>query len=353
MKQETHFLNSEFNPADASEVEKKFLLALRTLFGPDKHIEISLKRVMSATSAWVWFIEIAGENLPSHFQGQLVLRILEPNSIKLLDRQVALSKALIKLGFPAPASHWHGVLDNYPAQLQQRLPGRQAIELLGSWKIRQVLLSLGSLQAELHSLPTQEFELPLLSAEDFLKSDLQARLTRLNIVDSSGTFDWLKHTVLENSNPLMDSLVLCHGDFHPLNALVSERGSIGIVDWDDACIGDRHHDVGRTIATFWFGSLLAENSIQRFVLRLTKKWIEKLHLRAYEEKAEVNLEIQRLIWWQVAHLFRFWLQIAELKNGKVIVRESTTTSSITLDLSEKILIKCEILRDEYVGQINA
>ena len=49
-----------------------------------------------------------------------------------------------------------------------------------------------------------------------------------------------------------DAPVLCHGDFHPLNALVDGDGHIGIVDWTDACVCDRHHDVGRSIAIFWF-----------------------------------------------------------------------------------------------------
>jgi aminoglycoside phosphotransferase (APT) family kinase protein len=333
-------VNPSFNPALAKDVEAGILETFRSIFGSKIHLASDVTRIMSATSAWVWFLEIAGENLPSHFQGHQVLRISEPNSRKLQNRQVALSEALFKHGFPAPIIYWHGELHGYPAQLQQRLPGHQAIVMLGTFKLRSVIRSLGSLQATLHNLPAPEFDLPVFTAEDFLKNDLEARLLRSNIADPSGTIEWLRDNLSKISTLSEDSFVLCHGDFHPLNALVSDEGQIGMVDWDDACIGDRHHDVGRTMATYWFGSLLAENSIQRLALRLSMNWIEKLHLRAYEEKAELRLEGHQIRWWQVAHLFRFWLQILELRNGKAIALESTTTSSIPSDLGEQILKRC-------------
>lgn len=340
-------MNSTFNPAVAKEVEACLLETFQLNFGSKIYLASGLTRVTSATTAWVWFVEISGDDLPSHFQRKQVLRISGPNSSKSMKHQVALSETLLKHGFPAPISYWHGELEGYPAQLQQRLPGRQAIALLGTLKSRSVISSLGSLQAILHNLPTKEFELPVLKAENFLRNDLEVRLSRLNVLDSSGTFQWLSNNLSRISTPSDEAFVLCHGDFHPLNALVSDDGRIGMVDWDDACIGDRHHDVGRSIATFWFGSLLAENSIRRLALNLTKNWIEKLHLRAYEEKAELTLDGMRLTWWQIAHLFRFWLQIVELRDGKAIALESTTTSSIPDGLMEEILQWCLELRSKY------
>jgi aminoglycoside phosphotransferase (APT) family kinase protein len=44
---------------------------------------------------------------------------------------------------------------------------------------------------------------------------------------------------------VVDPVVLCHGDFHPKNIIVSERGPY-LIDWFDASRGDSCGDVART-----------------------------------------------------------------------------------------------------------
>lgn len=331
---------SLFNPLIESQVSEYLVKTLEKEFSTQINVSGTPKRVTSATSAWVWFIEFLGEGLPSALQGPQVLRISEPKEKHLLERQVKLSRALIVQEFPAPRSNWHGEIEGFPVELQQRLPGRQAIDLLGTFRARKTLRGLGDLQARLHSLSTDHFALPSLDTISFLRDDLELRRNRVKTLESSGTWEWLQRYA---SSALMapdEFHVICHGDFHPLNALVSEDGSIGIVDWTDACLGDRHHDVGRTIATYWFGALVAETKLQRTTLGILRPWMQKMHQLSYEESWSKKLVKDRLNWWQVAHLYRFWLLLAELADGGVATRESSTLIGLPDDLMDQIIRHC-------------
>lgn len=344
-------MNHPFNPLEGSQVSERLVKILDDEFSIQTNVSGTPQRVTSATSAWVWFIEFIDEGLPSALHGPQVLRISEPKEKHLLVRQVNLSRALIAQGFPAPRSNWHGEIDGFPVELQQRLSGRQAIDLLGTTRGGKTLRALADLQAKLHSLSTDQFDLPHLDAISFLKDDLELRRNRVKTSESSGTLDWLQRHASSALMASDDFSVICHGDFHPLNALVAEDGSIGIVDWTDASLGDRHHDVGRTIATYWFGALVAETKLQRNALRILRPWMQNTHQRAYEESWSKKLDKNRLNWWQVAHLYRFWLLLAELADGTVASRESKTTSELPDDLMDRIVKQCQKLQKNYHGTL--
>lgn len=51
---------------------------------------------------------------------------------------------------------------------------------------------------------------------------------------------------LRTLDKLPDGSVLCHGDFHPDNILMSSRGPV-VIDWNDATQGSAHADIARTL----------------------------------------------------------------------------------------------------------
>lgn len=170
--------------------------------------------------------------------------------------------------YPIARTRWHGPLAaTHPALLQERLAGRPAIELLETTKLRRVVRGLGSLQADLHAIDPDHVPLLRLDGRGYLERDLARRRAAIVAEDPTGTWEWLLDTADRFASVENDAPVLCHGDFHPLNALVDGDGHIGIVDWTDACVCDRHHDVGRSIAIFWFASLIAESAVERVGLR--------------------------------------------------------------------------------------
>ena len=300
--------------------------------------------VTAATSTSVWFVELAG-NLPDPLLGQQVLRIFRPDEIDVMDQEVALGAHLSANSYPIARTHWHGLLaTTHPALLQERLPGRPAIELLATTKLRRVVRGLGSLQADLHAIDPGHVPLLRLDGRGYLEHDLARRRAAIVAEDPTGTWQWLVETAdrfasVEDAPP-----VLCHGDFHPLNALVDGDGHIGIVDWTDACVSDRHHDVGRSIAIFWFASLIAASTVERIGLRTLRGWLGRTHRAAYESRWGSALSDDRLAWWQVVHLYRGWLQLCELAEGAVPNQQSSTTERFPPDLRERLLDRCLVLR---------
>lgn len=336
---------AQFDPSKSSDVADALIEALNA--GRSDHAVLlteAPERVSAATSAWVWFVTLAGVDIPAEWRGQQVLRIHDRGESELLARQVRLSERLVGDAFPVALTSWSGELGGHPAHLQQRLPGRPAVELLGSTKLRQTVQSLATLQAQLHTIEPEHYELPKVDAAAYLEGDLGRRRSSITAEDPTGTWEWLQVSLKNADQPSNEKNVLCHGDFHPLNALVDDFGHISVVDWTDSCIGDRHHDVARTIAIYWLASLVADTRVERAGLRLVRNWLGRAHRSAYESVSGVQLDDRRLAWWQIVHLYRGWLQLCELAEGSVTDRQSSTTSSFPPDLNNRLLRRCVALR---------
>ena len=337
-------MHKQFDPSESSDIEAALLETLNAgQLTQAVRLTGAPVRVGAATSAWVWFVELTGVDDSSDLKGPQVLRIHDRGESELLARQVRLSERLAAESFPVARTTWHGELGGHPAQLQRRLPGRPAAELLRSMRLRRTVRSLAEIQARLHDLDPDGFEVPRVDATAFLAADLGRRRSKVTATDPTGTWKWL-HESLGKVAPNDQESVLCHGDFHPLNALVDDVGSISVVDWTDACIGDRHHDVARTIAIYWLASLTAESSVERVGLRLMRGWLGRTHRSAYETVSGVRLDDRRLAWWQIVHLYRGWLQLCELAEGSVPDRHSSTTNRFPHDLNERLLRRCVALQ---------
>jgi aminoglycoside phosphotransferase (APT) family kinase protein len=331
------------DPSDGSQVAAALLVALNAA-GARAELVGPPERVTAATSTSVWFVQLAGE-IPDPWRGPKVLRIFRPDEGDVMNREVALGAHLLAHSYPIARTRWHGLLaSTHPALLQERLAGRPAIELLATTKLRGVVRGLGSLQADLHAIDPGHVPLLRLDGRGYLEHDLARRRAAIVAEDPTGTWEWLLDTADRYSSVENDAPVLCHGDFHPLNALVDSDGHIGIVDWTDACVCDRHHDVGRSIAIFWFASLIAESALERVGLRLLRDWLGRTHRAAYESRWGSGLNDERLAWWQVVHLFRGWLQLGELAEGTVQDQQSTTTERLPSDLRDRLLDRCLALR---------
>lgn len=309
--------------------------------------------ITSATSTWVWFVDLAGVNLPVAWQGPLVLRIFRPGEGAVAEREDRLSTFLTGQEYPAPVTHLRGELGDppHPFVLQQRLPGRPAADLLGTTHLRSVVAELGRLQGQLHTLSTANFPLRDQTATDYVATELGRWRAGTSAHDPDDWLGWLGSTASRYESTDAADVVVCHGDFHPLNAVAATLNGlkVGIVDWTDACIADRHHDVGRTVAIYWFASVLADSRVERAALKLLRGWLARTHVRSYEAAAGVPLDVERLRWWQIVHLYRSWLQLAGLAAGTTDRPESSTTAKFPADLDDQLLGRCRALRAELAG----
>lgn len=67
--------------------------------------------------------------------------------------------------------------------------------------------------------------------------------------------EWMKHTVRnrENASELLDKInqlpegnILCHGDFHPYNILVTNENRAVVIDFANVCRAPKEYDLART-----------------------------------------------------------------------------------------------------------
>ncbi|KEZ53681.1 hypothetical protein GS18_0201520 [Metabacillus indicus] len=80
-----------------------------------------------------------------------------------------------------------------------------------------------------------------------------------------------KRKILSHLEGLPDNeRVLCHGDFHPDNVLLTKKGHV-IIDWADAAVGSRLADIARSFLLIKYGGLTS-SPVQRMFRRLLAKY---------------------------------------------------------------------------------
>ena len=125
------------------------------------------------------------------------------------------------------------------------LPGKPLVTL----PIETVSKLLGKTHAALHKIDPQ----PLIKS-------LVAQGVNENALFLSNRYGWLKEKadqfpwlstaidwLLEHQPPEPEQLVVCHGDFHPLNILAKDGAVTGVLDWPGFLIGDPVLDIANTV----------------------------------------------------------------------------------------------------------
>lgn len=135
---------------------------------------------------------------------------------------------------------------------------------------------------------------------------LKSRLKK-SIANSELLSDKIKADLCEILQSLPDRAVLCHGDFHPDNIIISPN-KVVVIDWMTATIGDPLADVARTSIIFKFGVLPEHKSrIETGIINFVRGKFFSEYLRHYLkisgvsidsiEQWEVPIAAARLIEW--------------------------------------------------------
>jgi aminoglycoside phosphotransferase (APT) family kinase protein len=343
-------VETSFDPSDPDMVADAFVVALRH-HHPLAELASAPQAVTSATSTWVWFVELAGVNLPVAWQGPLVLRVFSTDAGATAEREDRLSTFLTAQAYPAPSTLFRGQLGRpaHPFVLQQRLPGHPANELMTIAHVRKVVSGLGRLQGQLHRMSTVNFPLRRLTAAVYIEHDLLPMRQQTVAPDPDDWLGWLRRTAADFEAVSDADIVVCHGDFHPLNAvaeLTDDGIRIGIVDWTDACLADRHMDLGRSVGVYRFGSILSSSPIRQIVMRVLSRPMRRTHLKYYRAAARTTVDDRRLVWWEIVHVYRAWLQLTVLAEGFVDRPRSATAYHFPAELRDQLLDRCRHLRHE-------
>ena len=251
---------------------------------------------------------------PGDWARPLILRLLGPqhDPARAL-RERAIQSAVSGLGYPAPrvfaASADLGVLGG-AFLVMERLPGRPMIE--ERWfDLASVLVQA---QLRLHALDAA----PLLEAVDRvggrdavtfdgLLAQLRDRVDRHALDGLRGAMDWL----LARRPAAPERPVICHGDFHPQNILMSGGAVTGVVDWPNAVVADAAYDVAstRVIVGLVPVGLSTMPAALRGVIRLARPLLLARHLRGYRRGRP--LDPRALRYYEAAAGMRQLVRVAE------------------------------------------
>lgn len=255
----------------------------------------------------IWFVRLAGADLPPEWTVGLVLRAKSHASV----HEAALAEATLhdwlrNEGYPVPAILAvvePGILAAGPVQIVHEVDGPTMLDAATRrpWSVGTLLRRFAELHVVLHRLPLEH--LPPLP--DVIDKRLRRPRGVAEALDHSGLRAGLA-AVDELTPRLRDAPAsLCHGDFHPLNALVADDG-VAIIDWSDAGVGDRHCDVARTVALFDIASVVADSAFERRALGVIGPRLGRSYLRRYD--ALWGADPDRLALWTPLHLLHDWSQ---------------------------------------------
>jgi aminoglycoside phosphotransferase (APT) family kinase protein len=252
---------------------------------------------------------------PPAWAAPLIVRILPSGRDEsVLEREAAIQRFVARRGYPALeplAVETHAGALGLPFTVMPRVAGSTMFERItrNPCATPHLLAAMGRTHAALHSLPVDgcplPYDAPLVERR---LGDWRARLQPLGADDLAAGLGWLEEHASVVSR---EEAVVCHNDFHPLNILLGEHGRLVVIDWTDAALGDRHHDVARTVALLWFAQVAATGAIERIVLRAARGFMRRRYTSAYARK--LPLDAARMIYWEAAHVFNGWLQLIELR----------------------------------------
>src|SRR5262245_8691806 len=231
----------------------------------------------------------AASGAPPAWAGPLILRVLpREHDPRRALREAAAQNAVADLGYPAPR-----VLDasadlaplGGAFLVMERARGRP---MLAERRIG-VAGALVDTQARLHALDAEPFLRAMDAAGgrepamfNALLAQLAGRVTGHAHDGLRAAVDWLlAHRPPEPARP-----AICHGDFHPLNVLMSGREVTAVIDWPNAVVADPAYDVAATkvILAFVPISLMPVSAPARAVIQVARLVMVRRYMAAMRRR---------------------------------------------------------------------
>lgn len=302
------------DPSDPDQVRKALLRLLAERGMGGLRFEQQPEAIRGGYDTLIYGFCVHGDDLSAEWRRPLVVRIFAAfDQDERARREARIQEFVAQRGYPALAPLAAEGPDNplgLPFMIVPRIQGGTLAQRmlknplrLGHW-----IRHMAALQVELHQLPVEgcpvHYESPLVERQ---LSDLRRRIERHGLDRLEPGYVWL---AANQDRVAGERPALCHADFHPLNILVDERERLVLIDWAEFQVGDRHFDVGRTIATFWFAKLGAQGAAERYLLQASRGFLRRRYLAAYQER--LPLDPRRLAYWEAFHVFQAWLLVNEL-----------------------------------------
>lgn len=150
------------------------------------------------------------------------------------DREFRITRIVHAAGFPAPAAYEVVEVENRWGIVFERVEG---VSMLGytqarPWALFNVIREFAALHAQIHSRNAP-------AGLPSLRERIRSRIDAADCPEAD------KQAARAHLAELADGTTLCHGDFHPGNVLLTERGPV-VIDWSSGSSGDPIGDVAWT-----------------------------------------------------------------------------------------------------------
>ena len=276
--------------------------------------------------SYVHFVELAGSGLPAAWRAPLVVRILpSADRSEQARTEAAVQEWAATRGYDAPhvlEVLMPGDLFDRPAQVMQRAPGVLMLDALKArpWRAFALADRLAQLHLALHrieptgwpgpgdtaALAAKRLSLPRRAVAQLDDRALAAALERAEALVADGV-----------GSP---EVVVCHGDFHPLNVLVDGPRS-SVIDWTDAGLAPREADVSRTALLFQVAAVAATGRLERALLARAGPALSRRYRRTYERGAPLDAGLMAR--WEGLHALHGWAQVEMLHAGAFELESSS------------------------------
>ena len=274
---------------------------------------------------WAQIFGFELDHPPAHLAGPLVLRVMPdaPSG----RREIVVQSWLGDAGYPVAHVLHSGSADGLGEafMVMPRIAGasplanlRLGSALLGLRDIlRSIPRRLTDATGQLHALDPATLRERLGAVGAGIGGGAAPYLARIAAacVPSSSGFDALVRW-FDDNRPRPIREVLCHGDLHPFNLLVDERGEMVVLDWTGATFAAPEMDVGFTAALLRCAPIAVPRLIAPFIARVTNQLAETFVEAC---RTTETLDAAALAWWEA-------LQCARCLSEVVMARVSAVTA---------------------------
>ncbi len=200
-----------------------------------------------------------------------------------VEYEAGVTKTVHESGLPVPAAGEIIDIEGRFGLELEKLEGPSMLEEFARtpWKFIAFAHQLAELQADMHTR-----QLPGLPS-------LADRLRR-KITHAMQLPEHIRRAALEAVNDLPAGNNLCHGDFHPGNILLTQRGAV-IIDWIDATHGMPILDVARSTLLFGYGPIPPSIPAARLISALRGSFYQAYRRRYFRLKPVNAAELQEWI----------------------------------------------------------
>ena len=263
---------------------------------------------------------------PDELRGPLVLRVMPSPDSAVVETIV--QRTVANHGYRTPRVIVDGTDEALGGafMVMQRVEGVALLAGLSIGKalwtlpktVRRVASQLSVASVQLHDLDPQ----PVIDALDEADVDISSLgvAGRINEIRRAAErsvvgFDELL-TWLDRSRPVMTPAVVCHGDIHPFNMLMTADDSFYVLDWTNANLCRREFDVGFT-AAFLHCAPIEVPAIARRPLGALTGALARRFVDTYRRMAPINLDVVE--WFEVLQYGRCLAAVATTSTDDAII----------------------------------